>query len=223
VTHTRRFLPKVLIRASWALLWAISPAGCTTDEIVMQTRLPGARAAANLSLEAERGEYLDVTMESGGTRYRFFLPDNAACRSLFAGARAVTYANTGIFGHLQADADACDPIGILSLREWRNRRPHRGSAAVIPRDQAQLRRRIYVDDEVTLIRGRFRLAVQLGLMGGEDIIAVLPNAAECEGLTVPGTASMEFRPAGAKAFSLVNAKQLCPVIGFVLPDSSPAP
>jgi hypothetical protein len=187
----------------------------------MRTGLPGAQAAANLGFEAERGEYLDVVVESGGTRYRFFLPNDAACRSLFASERAVTYANTGSFGRLQADETICDPIGVLSLPEWRNRRPHRQSAAVIPRDQAQLRERIYVDEEVALIRGRFRLAVQVGLMGGEDMIAVVPNSAECEGLAIPGIASMEFRPAGARAFSLVNAGQLCPVIGFVLPASAP--
>lgn len=189
----------------------------------MQTRLPGARATANLGLEAERGGYLDVTMESGGARYRFFLPDDEACRSVLAGDGSVTYANTGIFGRLQADEAICDPVGILSLAEWRDRRPHHRSAAVIPRDQAQLRERVYGDDDVVLVRGRFRLAVQVGLMGGEDMIAVLPKAAECEGLPVPGVASMDFRPAGPQAFSLLNDGQLCPVIGFVLPESSPAP
>jgi hypothetical protein len=82
---------------------------------------------------------------------------------------------------------------------------------------------VYLDEEVAFIRGRFLLASEIGFSGGGDAIAVIPNSPECQGLTVPGVASMEFRPAGKRAYSLINGGQLCPVIGFARPPPTPAP
>jgi len=204
-------------------LAAFASVGCSTDQIVMQTGLPGARAGASLELISERGDYLDVMMASGGFRYRFFLPGDDACRSLFAGGQALTYANVGPLGRLQAGETACDPIGILSLREWRNRRPRRRTPSVIPRSPAELREWVYVDEDLSLIRGRFLLASEIGFAGGGDSIAVIPNITECRSLAVPGTVSMEFRQAGKQAYTLINGRQLCPVLGFVKPPPTPAP
>jgi hypothetical protein len=206
-----------------SLLVAAVALGCTTDQLIIRSGLPGASAAATLEFVAERGDMLDVVMRSGGFRYRFLLPDDAACRSLFTNEQAVTYANTGSLGTLQAGEATCDPVGILSLPEWRDRRPRSRNTSVIPRSQAQLRERVYLDEEVAFIRGRFLLASEIGFSGGGDAIAVIPNSPECQGLTVPGVASMEFRPAGKRAYSLINGGQLCPVIGFARPPPTPAP
>lgn len=207
-----------------ALLLAIlTAAGCSKDQVVMQTGLPGARAAASLALAGERGDYLDVVMASGGLRYRFFLPNDDACRALFADELAVTYAHTGPFGRLQAGETTCDPIGILSLAEWRDRRSRPITRSPVPRSRAELRERVYVDEELALIRGRYLLAGAIGFTGGGDAIAVVPNVAECRSLPVPGTATMEFRPAGKQAYSLINSGQLCPILGFVKPPAHPAP
>ena len=107
--------------------------------------------------------------------------------------------------------------------EWRNRHPRSRGPSIIPRSQAQLRERVYVDEEVAFIRGRFLLASEIGFGGGGDAIAVIPNTPECAGLTVPGVASMEFRPAGKRVYSLINGDRLCPVIGFARPAATPAP
>jgi hypothetical protein len=186
----------------------------------MQTGLPGARAAASLTPATERGDYLDVTMESGGFRYRFFLPANDACRAVVAGD-AVSYANVGPFGRLQAGDAVCDPIGILSLAAWRDRGPRPRSQSVIPRSRAGLVARVYADEDLSLVRGRFQLAAAIGFAGGADSIAVLPNLEACRSLEVPGSASMEFRQVGRQPYSLINRNERCPIIGFVQVPPNP--
>lgn len=200
---------------------AVLVIGCTHEQVVMQTGLPGARAAAELSLVKERGDYLDVRMESGGFSYRFFLPADEACRAMLVDGQAVTYANVGPFGRLQAGDTVCDPVGVLSLAAWRDRGPRRSRSEVIPRSRADLDERIYVDDDLTLVRGRYRLAGLIGFVGGADSIAVIPSVPECRDLAIPGTASMEFRDVGEKPYVLVEGGRLCPVIGFVQPPPNP--
>jgi hypothetical protein len=189
----------------------------------MQTGLPGAHVPASLDLLAERGDWLDVNVDAGGKRYRFLLPDSEDCRAMFTSEQEVRYANSGAFGTLQSGDASCDPVGILSLEAWRDRRPRRITASVIPRDRADLRQRVYVDEEVAFVRGRFRLAGEIGFVGGADCIAVLPNVPECQELAVPGSASMEFRPAGSRPFTLIDHGRLCPVLGFAQPPPGPAP
>jgi len=203
-------------------LWAASlAAGCASDQVVVQTGLPGARARASLSLLAERGDYLDVVMESGGRRYRFFLPNDAACVALFESEKAISYANAGPFGQLSTDQTRCDPVGILSLAEWRDRGPRRQNAAVIPRSRAELREVVYADEELTLVRGRYLLAREIGFMGGADCIVAIPNVEECRGIPEARQASMEFRPAGRDAYTLINGTARCPVLGFIQPPPNP--
>jgi len=84
-----------------------------------------------------------------------------------------------------------------------------------------LRERVYVDEDLALIRGRFPLASQIEITGSSDLIAVIPRTPECEGLQVPGDSSMEFRPAGRRPFTLINGRQLCPLQGFVLVPPNP--
>jgi len=189
---------------------------CTTDEVVVQSGIPGARASAQVELVAERGDQLDVISRAGGRETRFFVPNDAACRSLFTGEQAVSWSNSGRFGRFQAGDRTCDPVGVLSLAEWRDRRPRRQNASVIPRSRADLRERLYVDEELVLIRGRFPQAAQIGITGTADLVAVIPNSPECEGLEVPGSLSMEFRQAGRQPFTLINGRQRCPLLGFVL-------
>jgi hypothetical protein len=196
-------------------------AGCTADRAVMQTGLPGGRARASISLIAERGDHLDVEMESGGVRYRFFLPNDAACEALFVSEAAVFYENTGAFGRLSTDATRCEPVGILSLAEWRNRGPRRQTTEVIPRARAELREVAYIDDDVVLIRGRYLLAREIGFVGGADSIVVIPRVEECEGIPEARQASMEFRPAGRTPYTLINGRMRCPVLGFVQPPPNP--
>jgi len=202
--------------------WVASlAAGCSRDQVVAQSGLPGARAAASLSLVAERGDYLDVVVESGTRRYRFFLPNDGACVALFESEKAVSYANVGSFGQLATDRTTCDPVGILSLAEWRDRGPRRPNAAVIPRSRAELREVVYADEDMTLVRGRYLLAREIGFMGGADCILAIPNVPECRGVPEARQASMEFRPSGPNAYTLINGNARCPVLGFIQPPPNP--
>jgi len=193
---------------------------CTTDEAVVRSGVPGARAAAEVRMVAERGRWLDVISRVGRNETRFFVPNDDACRSLFAGEPPVTWSNSGgRFGRLLTGDAACDPVGVLSLAQWRDRRPRPRNASVIPRSRAELRERVYVDEELVAIRGRFPQAGQIGITGSSDLIALIPNSPECQGLEVPGSLSMEFRSSGRQPFTLVNGRGLCPLLGFVLPPS----
>jgi hypothetical protein len=207
------------LHANFALAGAAAllALGCTTDDVVVQTGLPGARAATTVDLIAERGDYLDVMSEAGRRRTRFLVPNDEACRSLFVGEIAVSFSNSGRFGRFQAGDQSCDPVGVLSLAQWRDRRPRAHNASIVPRSRSDLRERIYADDDIVLIRGRFMLAGQIGITGGSDLIAVLPNAPECEGLDIPSSVSMEFRQSGSRPFTILNGSTRCPVIGFVQP------
>jgi hypothetical protein len=204
----------IALLASWLAL------GCTTDEAVVRSGIPGARASAQVRLVAERGSWLDVISQVGRDETRFFVPNDDACRSLFAAEQAVTWSNSGgRFGRLQAGDATCDPVGVLSLVQWRDRRPRPQNASIIPRSRAELRERVYVDEELVAVRGRFPEAAQIGITGSSDLIAVIPNSPECQGLPLPGSLSMEFRSSGQRPFTLINGRQLCPLLGFVLPGS----
>jgi len=201
----------------WTLAVGVLVFGCSAAPLAVQTGLPGAHTPASLDLIAERGDWLDVFMDTGWGGYRFLLRDDDACRSLFADEQSVRYSTSGILGTLHAGDVSCEPVGILSLAEWRDRHPRGRSGSMIPRSRSELRERVYLDEEVVFVRGRFLLAREIGFGGGGDSIAILPNVPECQGLTIPGVASMEFRPAGNRPFTLINGGKLCPVLGFARP------
>jgi hypothetical protein len=190
---------------------------CTGDELVVQSGIPGARASSEVRLVAERGELLDVNSETGGRETRFLVPNDDDCRHLFVGEQPVSYSNSGgRFGSFHAGDRSCEPVGVLSLVQWRDRRPRNQNASVIPRARAELRERIYRDDDVELIRGRFPLAAQIGITGAQDLIAVIPVTAECADLPVPGSLSMEFRQVGRQPFTLIHEGRRCTLQGFAL-------
>jgi hypothetical protein len=190
-------------------------AACSKDQLVVASGLPLGSASTRLSLNAERGDWLDVDVETGGRSYRFFLPDSEACRLLFKSEAAVRYANSGSFGRLATDETACDPSGILSLAAWRDRGPRNPRADVIPRSRSEFREVVYDDADMSLVRGRFLLAREIGFVGGGDSIAVIPKLPECAGLLSQREASMEFRVAGKTPYVLINGTERCPVLGFV--------
>jgi hypothetical protein len=206
---------RVLCRLGSAALVAATALACTTDKFVMGSGLPLGNASTSVSLIAERGDYLDVRSQAGGKSYRFFLPNSEACRALFVSEKPVSYSNEGVFGRFSQGEAICHPVGILSLAAWRDRRPRPQSSAVIPRSQALLKQIVYEDDDLTLVRGRFLLASQIGFTGGEDAIAVIPKEEACVGVPTSETASMEFRVAGKRPFTIVNGRRLCPLLGFV--------
>lgn len=193
----------------------LCPAGCTTDEAVRQAALPATSSSATIDLHAERAGYLDASVETGGAVYRFFLPASDACRAVVA-AQELRYQNSGLFGRLRAGDVSCDPVGVLSLAEWRDRGPRRERPAVIPRDQA-VYRVYYEDDDLALARGRFRLAALVGIPAGHDLVAAIPKVPACRDALERDVSSLEFLSSGSPAFVLLGEQGRCPVLGFAQP------
>jgi hypothetical protein len=125
---------------------------------------------------------------------------------------------------LRAGEAECQVYGVGNLRLWRDRRASsaRDSTRTLPRSPASFRT-LYRDDAVALLRGSFPQAARLGFRGFADLVAVVPIEPVCEKPISDGVASMEFRPSGQRALSLVGANGLCTIIGLVnpLPESQP--
>lgn len=202
------------------LAWAW---GCTTgprQEVAEGASVLGLATSvpAEVTLIAERdGRYLDVAVDTRRSKLRFFFPINVTCREVVSGAGEATYSSHGPYGRLSRREQSCDPVGLLSLRAWRDRRPRQTSrgGAPIPRDAARYEI-VYADEDVFLARGRFQLAGLVGWAGGYDTIAVFPNAPECEGILVRGSATMEYRDAGPDPLILVDGRRRCPFLGFAM-------
>lgn len=198
--------------------------GCSTT----QAREEGAEAAsvlglptsvpAEVTLLGERdGRFLDAGVDTRRSKLRFFFPVNATCRAVVEGSGEASYSNHGPYGRLHRGDQSCDPVGLLSLRAWRDRRPRQTTrgGSPIPRDAARYEI-VYADEDLFLARGRFQLAGLVGWAGGYDTIAVFPNAPECEGILVRGEATMEYRDAGPEPLVLVDGRNRCPFLGFAM-------
>jgi len=205
-------------RSPWApaVLAGLVAAACTTEQFISQAGVPGTSTPAKIVSVVERGEYLDTTIETGGTALRFYLPASEECRTVVNGDfETARYQNLGPLGRLTRGEVRCDPLGILSLRAWRDRRP-RGvlPKQTIPRAAARFQE-IRRDADLVLLQGRFPLAGYIGWVGGVATRAVVPVDPVCEDAIASGTASMEYRPAGKLPFTLVASKGLCEIVGFV--------
>ena len=182
-------------------------------------RLPGARTAVEVTNVTARGAYLDAVLLAETFRLRFFFPANEVCERVLRAEDIAEYRSRGPLGQLQSGELICEPVGIASLAAWRDRRPRR-SGSPVPRATARFEV-IWADEEITLVRGRFPLAGQIGWTGGDDSIAVIPRTEACRDPIARGVASLEFYRRGPKVYELVSDAGLCPVIGFVLPLREP--
>lgn len=193
----------------------VTCSSCTWDTVVARAGLPGTRVAAEISDLNVRGSYLDARVSAGGFRYRLFFPDLPECRELLRQADGLVYTWLGLAGRISNEESSCDAVGVLSLREWRDRQPRR-SREPLPRSSARFEV-IFSDDDLIQLRGRFPLASQLGFSGTAQLIAVVPNDEACERFLSPGTASMEFRASGPVPLTLLAGSQRCQVLGLAQP------
>ena len=179
----------------------------------------GASTAYQVTFVVPRGPYLDAVLEREGSSLRLFFPADDVCRRVVRVEATLEYKATSVPGTVRNAQEECEAVGIGSLRFWRDRRP-RQSRQVIPRGNAEFRK-VYQDSELTLVRGRFPYANQVGWAGGWDTLAALPRNAACDALVARGSASIEFRHAGPEAFRLVTGQGRCTIEGFLrpLPDA----
>lgn len=211
-----------------ALLLAAGLAACRGAEGPRPAAV-GARHVVVVSV-ALRGGYLDAHLygrpwsvgpvSGSPLDLRFFFPADARCVRLLAPESELEYVSRGVFGRVRSGDEECEALGVGPLEAWRDRRGRPDVAAtrdsLVPRDVARFAV-IHRDEEVVLVRGRFRLAGLAAIPGGDDLVAVLPNTRDCRRPIEAGEASLEYRASGRPAFALVGPDGLCPVLGFVQP------
>ncbi len=185
----------------------------------LKRAVPGTKSAATVQTVSERAGYLEgwvVSGEEGQLRYLF--PDTPTCRRLLQPEASLTWADQGTYGELRdAAGDHCDPIGTLTLQEWRRSRRNARTGIDGPmRPRAQARYQlIHSDEEFAFLRGRFPLTGAVGVVGGYDIVAVVRNAPECENVLGRKTASMEYLERPPYLVLISNGR--CPIRGLAMP------
>jgi hypothetical protein len=189
------------------LLLVLAGAGCNT--------IPGMSTTWVVNSVVERGPYLDVTLSNGGDTMRYFTPASETCRNLLRVEQPVGYVSLGQMGQFQTGEVVCVPVGILSLREWRDQRPRPG-VPPLPTGQANYRLD-YEDKDVAMLRGRFPLVGLIGFVGLGDTIVVLPKTPACTPLLSQSVATIEYRDAGPDPYVLFVGDRRCPVLGLVQP------
>ena len=162
-----------------------------------------------------RWSYIDATLGVLPRPVRFFFPDDDACRALLLLETNVSYVSRGPLGMVtNAAGDRCEPVGIASLQEWRDRSSRRRTGAPVPRAQATFEI-VHRDGELVFARGRFPLATLVDWTGADDTIALLPDDQGCRRPIDAGVATMEFRFSGRDPYRLVAGGERCSIVGFV--------
>jgi hypothetical protein len=185
----------------------------------LKRAVPGTQSAATVQTVSERAGYLEgwvVSGEEGQLRYLF--PDTPTCRRLLQPEASLKWADQGTYGELSdAAGDHCDPIGTLTLQDWRRfRRNARSGAGLATRPRAQANYQvIHLDEEFAFLRGRFPLTGAVGVVGGYDIVAVVRNAPECEKVLGRKTSSMEYLERAPYLVLISNGR--CPIRGLAMP------
>lgn len=218
----RPFSPERPSSAVALLVAALSAAGCTTETRTAASEAGAAvgvptPVSAQVTLLAERGPYLDAAVDTRRSKLRFFFPQTDTCRQVLTGPGEATYTSTGPYGRVRRGDQYCDPVGLLSLRAWRDRRPRQTSrgGSPVPRDTARFEV-IFSDEDLFMARGRFRLSALVGWPGGADTIAVFPNSEVCDGILQREIATMEYRDSGPLPLVLLHNRERCPFLGFAM-------
>ncbi len=163
----------------------------------------------------QRWHYLDVSLSPGSLR--FFFPNDDVCRKILRRNAEVVYVKRGPLGEVKNDAgERCEPVGIASLRAWRDRSFRPRTQTPVPRSHATFEV-VHRDGELAYARGRFLLASLVGWTNVDDTIALLPDTKSCQKPIESGIGSMEFRYSGKVPYRIVAGGEDCPIVGFVRP------
>jgi len=194
---------------------------CNVQKNAWQAGIPGWQTSLQVRSVTARDGYLDVSLEGHGMKLRSFTPDSEACRWVLQHDQQVSFVESGPDGGFRRGDESCRAAGIGTLAAWRARRPSATRGSPVPRAQASFRK-IYADDDVVLLRGRFPLANRIGFTSFDDAIALVPNLAICQAPVERGVASMEYRDRGKQVLSLVSTDGLCPIEGLMRPNPAPS-
>jgi hypothetical protein len=180
-------------------------------------RPPQARSLVRVSQVATVGPYLDARLSGQRFSLRFFFPQNEDCLALIRSEAEVRYLRIGTLGSVVDDEKRrCEPIGVASLREWRDFLPRQRSPHRTPRVQVEFRT-IFEGENLVLVRGRFPLAMEIRWAAAMDTVAMFPADPACDEARQLGKATMEFHAKGPEPFLLVGEEGSCPILGFADP------
>jgi len=212
VTQQRRFV-------LWTcfLCVAVATLGCLSNRNKFLLGVPGTSVPVSVSQVKHRMGYLDTTLHGEGWTFRTFLPPTEACGRAVAKETGARWLSGGTHGILERDGQSCESVGIGSLDEWRKRRgrPQR-THTPIPSGHARYQK-VYEDEAVVFLRGRFPLLGYLGWVGGEDTIAVVPKLRVCDKPIERGQATIEYFMTGRNVLTLGSKDGRCPIEGLIKP------
>ncbi|MCH2172223.1 hypothetical protein MK489_15665 [Myxococcota bacterium] len=187
-------------------------------------RIPGTTPVYDVVSVTPRGPLLEVSLQwtapqatlSSDAILSLLFPARPPCEHLLTPGTRLEYLPGGQTGSVRSGGESCEAVGIASLGEWRDRRPRPSRGGPLPRAQANFRT---VDSGAgfVIVRGRFPLAARVGWVGGEDTLALITDLPRCGAVVERGVASMEYRPAGKPALSLVDSQGPCSIAGFARP------
>jgi hypothetical protein len=201
-----------------SLAAGLAALGCGSDlgpRLEDPSPIPGMKTRYIVAGVVERGDYLDAVLVREDRPRRFFFPASETCRAVVRLEAPVDYESVSVPGTVESPAGVCDAVGIGSLAEWRDRLPRR-SMRPVPTGNA-VYRSVYQDADLTLVRGRFPYASQIGWVGGWDTLAALPRGEACDALAARGNSTIEFRVAGPQPYRLSSGPEPCPIDAFVKP------
>jgi len=194
--------------------------GCEALGIRQRGGLPGAAWPARVVSVTPRDGYLDATIAVWDQQLRFFFPPDEDCAAVLKPEASIDWVEVGLFGRARSGGNDCDAVGLLSLPEWRDRRP-RPPGRPEPRAPAH-----YVvvaqDADLALLRGLFPLTGRIGIPGGIDLVAVVPKQPLCQGPLGRTVSTILYSDTDPAPFSLMSDTGLCPILGFALPLSAPS-
>ncbi len=198
-------------------LLGLACAGPTVAEKAQRKKEIRARWEVEVSLLEEIGPYRAATLTGRKGSWRLFFPRAGSCEALLRPGAPVVYRFEGPFGVLRGEAgERCTPVGVGSLRAWRDEQPRRRSQYLQPREQARFRT-LHRGEGHLLLRGAFPLALEIRWPEPMDSVAVLPATPECEALLGRSKATMAFRASGPDVFVLESEQGPCPIVGLALP------
>jgi hypothetical protein len=219
---------KTIYRVLPALvLIGIMTTACTATRTTLWSwKMPGIGEEGTVQNVTKRSTYLDATLKVEEHEYRFLFPGGYRCTQVIKPGATIEYTSFGHIPAVRGSEGDCDPIGILSLKEWVNQ--HR--AQMTPaRTKAEVSFKVfYRDDDVAFARGEFEFARPvtfrekrgaglerpLSIRKRIGVIAVIPNTPECQQPLADGKATAEFQPDAEAPYQLLSGADVCPILGL---------
>ncbi len=196
--------------------------GCQTEagqKVERGIGTPGATVPAKIHSVVARGEFLDTLIEGNKVPPRLFFRSADGCDNVLVVGHIVEYVMSGTWGRLRSGEATCDPVGIGDPTWWRSRQS-RGSGRMNPTAPTPYTK-IYQDQEIALLRGRFPLTTRIGWSSYGDTIAVIPSEPPCTNLLDQTIATMEYRATGDAALVLMTREGTCRIVGLIAPRGRP--